>query len=94
MKKFKDSSSLPAESKIFISGKITGEENYKEKFEVAKAYLEFNGYTVMNPAVLPAGFEQDQYLEICYKMIDACGAVVFLHDWDASNGRKENMIML
>jgi len=75
--------------KVFISGKITDEEEtYQEKFKVAKLYLESKGLTVMSPAVLPLGFEHDDYMQICYKMIDACDAVVFLHDWLLSEGAK------
>lgn len=74
--------------KVFISGKITGEEEYKTKFKVAQLYLENKGHIVMNPAVLPQGFEHQDYMEICYKMIDACDAVVFLNDWGKSQGAK------
>lgn len=86
---FAKSNTIHGLKRVFISGKITGqEESYKEKFEVAKVYLQGRGHTVMNPAILPLGFEHQDYLEICYKMIDACDAVVFLHDWDDSKGAK------
>lgn len=72
--------------KVFISGKITGSDDYKTKFKVAQLQLERLGYTVMNPAVLPLGFEHEDYMHICYKMIDACEALVFLNDWSESKG--------
>jgi hypothetical protein len=45
----------------------------------------------MNPAILPEGFEHQDYMEICYKMIDACDAVVFLRDWQGSKGARMEM---
>ena len=65
--------------KVFISGKITGEEaTYKKKFEIAQRELEALGYLVMNPAVLPLGFEHQEYIDICYAMMDACHMIVLL----------------
>jgi len=70
---------MPKKTKVFISGKITGEEvTYKKKFERAQHRLEALGYLVMNPAVLPLGFEHQDYLDICYTMMDACHMIVLL----------------
>lgn len=41
--------------KIYIAGKITGEPNYKEKFDIAATSLEAQGHIVLNPAELPEG---------------------------------------
>lgn len=41
--------------KIYIAGKITGDENYREKFAKAQAELEKDGHIVLNPSVLPEG---------------------------------------
>ena len=41
--------------KVYISGKITGNENYREEFAKAQAELEKDGHIVLNPAVLPVG---------------------------------------
>ncbi len=38
--------------KIYIAGKITGEPNYKEKFDIAATNLEEQGHIVLNPAEL------------------------------------------
>ena len=42
--------------KIYIAGKITGRENYKDEFKKAEERLTKQGHTVMNPAFLPEGF--------------------------------------
>lgn len=72
--------------RVYIAGKITGEPNYREKFKAAAENLESLGLKVMNPAVFPEGFTHRQYMEICYKMIDACEIVVLLPDWLDSKG--------
>ena len=51
--------------KIYIAGKITGDENYREKFEVFANYEDRQGNIALNPAVLPAGMSQADYMSIC-----------------------------
>ena len=72
--------------KIYIAGKITGEENYRQKFKAAQDELEARGYRAMNPAILPPGFAYEDYMHICFAMIDVCDAVYFLADWRDSPG--------
>lgn len=72
--------------KIYIAGKITGRENYKKDFKKAEDLLISQGYAVLNPSVLPEGFEHSEYLHICKAMIDVCDAVYFLPTWSDSKG--------
>lgn len=72
--------------KAYIAGKITGYKNYKAKFQEAVIVLESAGYKVMNPAVLPEGFEFEEYMKICFAMIDACCVVYMLDNWKDSRG--------
>lgn len=75
--------------KVFISGKITGDPDYRKKFEEAEEELRAMGYTlIMNPAVLPFGFEWDEYMKITMAMLDACDTVYFLKGWEKSQGAK------
>ena len=76
--------------KIYISGKITGDSDYKAKFARAEEKLKAAGHAVMNPAVLPDGFGYDEYMSICHAMLDVCDAIYLLTDWRQSEGaRKE-----
>lgn len=72
--------------KVYISGKITDDPEYKEHFDEVYAALRRNGYTVLNPTVLPAGLEYEEYMYIGFAMIDVCDAVCFLDNWSSSPG--------
>lgn len=78
--------------KIYLAGKITGDPNYREKFKAKAEELRNQGYIVMNPAVLPDGFEYEDYLQICFAMIDACDTVYFLDDYRYSPGAIREQI--
>lgn len=72
--------------KIYIAGKITGEPNYKEKFDIAATSLEAQGHIVLNPAELPEGMLPADYMRICFAMIDTADAIYLLKDWCSSSG--------
>ncbi len=73
----------------FLSGKITNDPHYKNKFFTAAAELEAAGFTVLNPAALPAdAFSWDAYLRITEAMLRECDCVFFLPDWQESRGAR------
>lgn len=74
--------------KIYVAGKITGLKEYKENFKKVAEKLESEGHSVMNPSILPPGFEHGEYMIICYSMIDVCEVVYFLDNWKDSKGAK------
>ncbi|MBR1721365.1 MAG: DUF4406 domain-containing protein [Treponema sp.] len=78
--------------KFYIAGKITGlaRTDYEAKFTSFQRLLEDGGHKVMNPACINAseGFEHEDYMHICYAMIDVCDAVYMLKDWQQSKGAR------
>ena len=74
--------------KVYLSGKITGDINYKEKFSSMTDELHSYGYTVFNPAVLPDGFEYEDYMSLDLQMLSKCDAIFLLRDWKNSSGAK------
>lgn len=72
--------------KIYIAGKITGDQNYKEKFCKLEAKLRSQGNIVLNPAALPPGMLNEEYMRICIAMIDCADKVVFMNDVGDSMG--------
>ena len=74
--------------KVYIAGKITGESNFKEIFKRAENKFIRQGVIVMNPAELPSGFDYEDYMKVCFAMIDVCDGVHFLSNWQDSEGAK------
>lgn len=78
--------------KIYIAGKITGlpRTEVKRKFQSAAKKLIAAGHAVFIPSVLPVydDVSHDEYLHICYGIIDICDAVFMLEDWQQSKGAR------
>jgi hypothetical protein len=74
--------------KYYVAGKITNNPKYQEQFEKAEEHLLGKGHYVMNPAVLPYGFDYEDYMKICFAMIDVCESIYCLANWYESPGAK------
>ena len=72
--------------KIYIAGKIAGDRRYRAKFREAAKPLEAAGHVVLNPATLPDGLDDVDYMRICMAMVDAADLAVFLPDYQESRG--------
>lgn len=72
--------------KVYLSGKITGDENYRDKFMDAQRLMEAEGHVVLNPAVLPAGLDEPDYMRIALAMLDSADMMVCLPDYQESEG--------
>ena len=75
-------------TKIYIAGKITGDPDYKAKFNAAATAYRRLGYTVLNPASLPEGMQKADYMRICFAMIDTADVVAFLPGYETSPGAQ------
>lgn len=74
---------------VYIAGKITGLRDYEDKFEDAVRKLWEIGYTrILNPCCLPPNLEYEQYMTICFTMIDVADEVWFLDNWQESEGAR------
>ena len=76
---------------VYISGAITNDPNYKDKFAKAEKRLTDKGHKVINPAKVAESLPElkhEQYLLIDKAMIDICDAVYFLKDWKESDGAQ------
>lgn len=72
--------------KVFISGPITHDPNYKEHFAKAEEYLRKKGDIPLNPAIFPGGLTTNEYMSLGLKMIDIADAVYMLYGWSDSRG--------
>ena len=78
--------------KIYISGRITGDPNYREKFLDEEIRLAGLGYKVVNPAAIISGKMQDmcwcEAMRIVIREMLLCDGISLLPDWKKSRGAK------
>lgn len=75
--------------KVYISGKITDDPNYKQKFKNAELFLRLAGFEVVNPADQEVtGKPWNWYMRKDIKLLVKCGAIYLLQDWKESKGAK------
>lgn len=75
--------------KIYISGPISGTDDYRERFSKAEAILKNKGHIPVNPIYMDAYQEALTYDEIMYfdlDLLSKCDAIVMLKGWRNSMG--------
>lgn len=75
--------------RVYISGRITGDKGYKEKFRKAYEKLLFH-YDVFNPASLDLGDAAtwSDYMRYDINELTRCDAIYMLRDWRKSKGAR------
>lgn len=72
---------------IYIAGPMSGIKDYNRPlFNKVAAELAEQGHSVLNPATLPDGLSQGQYMQICLPMVAVSNELVMLPDWERSEG--------
>lgn len=72
---------------IYISGPMTGLPNFnREEFNSTQHALIDDGFAVLNPACLPDGLTDTQYMAICLPMVMASECIYMLRGWKESKG--------
>ena len=81
--------------KIYISGAISNTDDYMERFAKADKELTDKGWSVVNPAKVNAQLPEDtsyeQYMKMCFCMLDMCIAIYMLKDWEKSCGSNREL---
>ena len=73
---------------VCLSGPITGVADYRQRFDMEARKLTDQGYTVLNPAILPEGMSKAAYMRICMAMIESADVVAFMPGWQNSAGAR------
>ena len=81
--------------KIYISGSISNNPNYKEDFERAEDYLqrEYPNAEIINPALvnshLPKSTTHEEYMRMSFCMLDMADAIFMIDGWQKSCGASQ-----
>ena len=71
----------------YIAGPMSGIEDYnKPAFDKAEEELKAVGIIVLNPAIMPVGMKQHQYMPICLAMLEQADAIYVLKGFQNSRG--------
>lgn len=73
--------------KIYIAGPMSGiKDHNRPLFNMVAAELSEQGHSALNPATLPDGLSQGQYMQICLPMVAVSDELVMLPGWEQSEG--------
>ena len=76
--------------RLYLSGPITGVEDYGVRFAAAADQLEARGYVVVNPATIGErpGWLWADYMRAALQLMCNCQGVALLPDWHGSKGAR------
>ena len=81
--------------KIYISGAISNTDDYMERFAKAEKELKEQGYSVVNPAKvnaqLPENTSYEEYMKMCFCMLDMCDSICMLKGFEKSCGANREL---
>lgn len=73
--------------KFYIAGPMTGLPDFnRPAFHNAATRIFEQGHVALNPATLPDGLSQFEYMDICFAMVRAADAIFMLRGWEKSDG--------
>ena len=73
--------------KLYLSGAITNNPEYKKQFTRKYRELE-EKFIVLSPLFINANLEWKEYMHIDLAMIDVCDVVYMMKGWKDSRGAK------
>ncbi len=80
--------------KIYIAGPMSGlPESNRPAFHAAETHLTELGHVVLNPATLPDGLSQSDYMAICIVMLQRAEGIYMLNGWQQSAGARAEVAL-
>lgn len=77
--------------RVYISGKITGTDDYNERFQKAENDLKRLGHTPANPVKICSGMNNathEEYMRRCLKVLVECDGIYLLPGYENSQGAR------
>lgn len=76
--------------RVYISGQITGTNDFMERFKEAEDRLASGGMSVINPAhansYMPEDTTHEEYMKVSFCLLDMCDAIYMMDGWEDSKG--------
>lgn len=80
--------------KVYIAGPMSGlPDCNRTAFHLAADYLHALGRVVLNPASLPPGLTEPEYMQIGLTMMMCCDEIYLLDGWDQSYGARAELAL-
>ena len=80
--------------KLYLSGAITGTDDYMDRFSMSEKSLEVE-HTIINPAKvnaqLPSDTDYEDYMKMSFCMLDMCDGIYLLKGWEKSCGSNREL---
>ena len=80
--------------KLYLSGAITGTDDYMDRFSMAEKSLEVE-HTIINiakvNAQLPSDTDYEDYMKMSFCMLDMCDGIYLLKGWEKSCGSNREL---
>lgn len=79
------------DNRVYISGPVTGIDDYMERFSNAEKELKEQGFSVVNPAKVLSQMPADttsyeEYMQMSMMMLSMCSHIYMLKGWEKSTG--------
>lgn len=81
--------------RIYISGPMTGDPDYRKKFNAAEEKLIMQGHDAVNPArvndIIRTDMTWDEWMSIDMGLLRVCEGIYMLPNWQSSRGANREL---
>lgn len=82
--------------RIYVSGAVTETSDYSERFSQGALEASKLAFAVIDPSkldfVMPNGCSHEEWMSICYPLLELCDAIYMLDGWETSTGANLELL--